>query len=244
MNSVRLLPFDVADGPANMAADEVMLEAAVAGTASLRFYRWSIPTLSLGYFQPASVRQSDSSLAELPFVRRASGGATLVHHHELTYALALPGGFGWQPKGQSWICRMHDAIAVALATLAVTTRPVGCGEEQKLGDVLCFLHQTAGDLTVSGHKLVGSAQRKARGALLQHGAVLLARSTHTPSLPGLAELTGIEPRSHAVSAAVLDAIRSQTGWHFREGGWSDAERDRIRQVAAEKFGSQGWNEKR
>src|SRR5262249_54297242 len=107
MKHVRVLPLETADGPTNMAADEVLLEAAVAGSASLRFYTWSEPTLSLGYFQHEALRHTDASLAGLPWVRRPSGGATLVHHHELTYALALPAGFDWQPKSQSWLCRFH-----------------------------------------------------------------------------------------------------------------------------------------
>src|SRR5262245_26411902 len=89
---VRLLPYAVADGPHNMAADEALLGSAVAGTASLRFYGWSPPTLSLGYFQPEGVRRRDARLAGLPYVRRPSGGRTLVHDRELTYALALPPG--------------------------------------------------------------------------------------------------------------------------------------------------------
>ena len=244
MNSVRLFPFETADGPTNMAADEFLLETAVAGTASLRFYGWTAATLSLGYFQPESIRSADPLLADLSYVRRASGGATLVHHHELTYALALPAGFGWQPKGQSWICRMHDAIAAALASLGVSARPVACGEEQKLGEVLCFLHHTVGDLTVSGHKVVGSAQRKQRGALLQHGAILLAQSAHTPRLPGLAELTGTRITSETVRAAVHHAIRTQTGWEFQEHDWANKDRSRIRELVGEKYASASWNEKR
>src|SRR4051812_16012691 len=96
----RLLPFVTADGPWQMAADEVMLEAAVAGTASFRTYGWTAVTLSLGYFQPAAVRLADPLLASLPFVRRASGGATLVHDREVTYALALPAGPPWQSRAR------------------------------------------------------------------------------------------------------------------------------------------------
>src|SRR5262249_20087454 len=105
MKTVRLLPLEIADGATNMAADEVLLEGAVAGTAALRFYGWSEPTLSLGYFQPESERHTDAQLSPLPVVRRATGGSALVHDHELTYALALPAGFDWQPKGVSWACR-------------------------------------------------------------------------------------------------------------------------------------------
>src|SRR5438093_13282662 len=109
--TVRLLPYAVADGPHNMAADEALLESAVAGAASLRFYGWAEATLSLGYFQPERSRQQYARLARLPFVRRPSGGHALVHHHEVTYALALPVGRPWQ-AGEPWLCRMHEIIAV------------------------------------------------------------------------------------------------------------------------------------
>ena len=60
--SCRLLPWSVADGPQNMAADEALLEAAAAGAAALRFYAWEPATLSLGYFQPEAVRHTDPRL--------------------------------------------------------------------------------------------------------------------------------------------------------------------------------------
>ncbi len=185
MKSLRLLPLEAADGATNMAADEALLEAAVAGVASLRFYTWSEPTLSLGYFQAESVRQSDPALARLPYVRRPSGGSALVHDRELTYCLALPAGFDWQPKGQSWLCRFHGFIAAALSELEIAAKPSLCDEQRKLGEVLCFLHHTPGDLILNEAKIAGSAQRKQRGALMQHGAILLAGSPAAPALPGL-----------------------------------------------------------
>src|SRR5262249_26237768 len=154
-------PFAVADGPANMAADEILLEDAAAGTASLRFYQWSEATVSLGYFQREQVRFQDERLAGLPFVRRPSGGATLVHHHEVTYCLALPPGPPWQ-TGEPWLSRMHRIIAAALAPFGVAGElHVPRTEEEKLG-FLCFRHFTAGDLMLGPAKVVGSAQRKLR----------------------------------------------------------------------------------
>src|SRR5262249_44203157 len=100
--ALRHLQLEGGSGAANMAADEVLLEAASRGTASLRFYTWAEATLSLGYFQPAAER-----LPGLPWVRRASGGSALVHDQELTYCLALPAGAPWQRGGESWICRFH-----------------------------------------------------------------------------------------------------------------------------------------
>src|SRR5437762_6826079 len=103
-DSIRLLPAQNADGATNMAADETLLHSAASAVASLRFYTWTTATLSLGYFQPHAVRLSDPLLVELPFVRRPSGGATLVHHHEVTYALALPPHL---QSGEPWLRRMH-----------------------------------------------------------------------------------------------------------------------------------------
>lgn len=236
---VRLLPFETLPGPANMAADEAMLESAEAGVASLRFYGWSEPTLSLGYFQPAGER-----VAGLPWVRRMTGGAALVHHHEVTYALALPAGRPWLAAGESWVCRFHHLIAAALAPAGAATRAVVCGEEKKLGPVLCFLHQTQGDLVAASAKVVGSAQRKRKGALLQHGGVLLARSEFAPQLPGLAELTGVRFTAGDVAKLVAERFAADTGWELVRGEWSAAERARRDALVSEKYARPAWNEKR
>src|SRR5262249_47624424 len=144
----RWLPFHVGEGAWNMAADETLLETAAAGTASLRLYGWSRPTLSLGYFQSEAACRVYGRLGELAWVRRPSGGSALVHHLEVTYALALPAGTPWQKRGESWLRRMHDILTDALAALGVGVRTCGEDEEKKLGEVLCFLHHTPGDLLI------------------------------------------------------------------------------------------------
>src|SRR6266498_4600611 len=117
---IRLLPFASAPGPENMAADETLVRSAVAGVASLRLYGWSAATVSLGYFQTHAVHRADPSLGSLPWVRRPSGGATLVHHHELTYALALPAGSAWHSRAP-WMLRMHRIIVAGLADLGLAS---------------------------------------------------------------------------------------------------------------------------
>ena len=57
-----------------------------------------------------------------------------------------------------------------------------CREETRFTGLLCFQHLTPGDLLLQGAKVVGSAQRRHRGALLQHGGILLAASPHAPEL--------------------------------------------------------------
>lgn len=228
-----------------MAADEALLESAAAGTASFRLYGWLQPTLSLGYFQASAVRSAYPRLGELAWVRRPSGGAALVHHFEVTYALALPPGAPWQKVGESWLCRMHVVLADALASLGVkTARLCGDQEEKKLGDVLCFLHHTPGDLLIGDAKIVGSAQRKQRGALMQHGSILLAASPWTPQLPGIRELTGVNLSAEMLATTVAEQWAKQTGWQLVASEWTPRERQRIEELAANKYSQPAWNCKR
>jgi lipoate-protein ligase A len=240
----RLLPFHAALGAWNMAADEVLLEEAVAGRASFRLYAWSQPTLSLGYFQRHEECRADPRLRELAWVRRPTGGEALVHHHEVTYALCLPAGAPWQRHGQSWLRRMHELLAAALRSRGVAVHVCGTDEEKKRGKILCFLHDTPGDLRIGAAKIAGSAQRKRRGALLQHGSVLLAGSPFTPHLPGIRELIGLSLERDALCAAVIEQLANGTGWVLEPSAWSLDELRRIDELAADKYAHPAWNGKR
>lgn len=240
----RLLPAQSLSGPHNMAADEVMLlTAAEQGIASLRFYTWSVPTLSLGYFQAEADRQADPLFAECAWVRRPSGGGAILHHHELTYCLALPAGAPWQTK-ESWICRAHHIVAAAFTEFGVEAHSVVCGEEKKLDPFLCFLHQTPGDLLVAGSKVTGSAQRKMCGALMQHGSILLAQSPHTPSLPGVQELASKRIPAEELQSALIRHFASRIGWIIERDQWTAQESHRCESIAAEKYATAAWNQKR
>lgn len=241
--SCRLLPFHVADGVWNMAADDALLEsAALQGVASLRFYGWTEPTLTLGYFQPAAPACARDDLASLPRVRRPSGGAALVHHHELTYALALPAGAAWQPPGQALLPALHRHLQTALARLGVATRL--CDVERKFGEVLCFLHHTPGDLLLGACKVVGSAQRKRRGAVLQHGGILLAQSPHAPLLPGIRDLTRCPLPAPDLQAAIVAVLGEATGWRIAADDWTEAERLTRAARQANRYGEAAWNARR
>lgn len=240
----RLLPTAGADGPANMAADEVLLEAAGAGVLSLRFYTWSVPTLSLGYFQPAEARRQTGRLAALPYVRRPSGGATLVHHFELTYALAIPANLVGS-SAAAWLRRVHGVIAAALTELGVAVH-LCAGASQPVGPatVLCFRQWTPGDLVVGGAKVVGSAQRRHRGALLQHGAILLAQSPHTPELPGIRDLAGIPFAFPELTQTICKELAKKTGWLLEPNDWTPREYHRREEVRLNKYLQEDWNHKR
>jgi len=234
-----------------MATDEVLLGAALAGVATLRFYDWSPATLSLGYFQSEKLRRADPLLAALPFVRRPSGGEMLVHHYEVTYALALPPG-AWQ-MGRKWALRMHEIIVAALAKLGIaacglasptTSGWSGSADSQRLKGPLCFQHLTAGDVEVGGAKVVGSAQRKHHGAVLQHGGILLAQSPHTPTLPGIQELTGRELTAAQVVEAMLEVFAEASDACLVEQPLSGRDQEKLDDLKNNKYASIAWNCKR
>jgi len=240
---VRVLPFETAPGPFNMAADEALLESAQNGQASLRLYQWSEATVSLGYFQPATARL-DQGLGALPFVRRPSGGGTLVHHHELTYCLALPLTDPFASV-EKWMPRMHGIIVAALDGMGVSDGiELVESETQRFGPILCFQHYTPGDILCAGKKIVGSAQRKQRMCLMQHGGILLTQSETTPELPGLLELTrkGIEPGD--LAERILTVFAKDTGWELVPAHWTAGEQATIQWLVENRYGASAWNEKR
>jgi lipoyl(octanoyl) transferase len=239
----RLLPYAVAAGPFNMAADETLLDSATLGHASLRFYGWSEPTLSLGYFQPHTVRERDPRLASLPFVRRPTGGDAIVHHFELTYALALPAGSPWH-GGEPWLIRMHRITLTALGSQGVAASLHEGSVMPPAPDVLCFNEPTRSDVMLAGSKIVGSAQRRRKGALLQHGSILLATSPFAPQLPGIREASGQSVDRGSLERAILDGLSRKERWTIIPGDWTDGEKTRIEELMQTRYTQEGWNRKR
>ena len=184
-----------------MAVDESLLECvAERGQPTLRFYQWSEPTLSLGYFQRYADRLSHEPSRDCPAVRRSTGGGALVHHHELTYSLVLPPGDPLARDAVALTCLAHKALIDAIEELVgVSQQLTTCGDAikstSKAEPFLCFQRRSQGDVIVSNtqkshrsDKVCGSAQRRRRGAMLQHGGVILERSPQAPEISGLGEL--------------------------------------------------------
>ena len=176
-------------GAWNMAVDEVLLQTAIDhGLATLRWYQWREPTVSLGYFQQEEGIRRDSRLAPLPRVRRLSGGGTLVHDRELTYSLSLPGSQRLMGQPVELYRLVHQAVIDCFRQRGALLEFRGVTVKRLQEPVLCFEREDENDLVAQGHKVLGSAQRRRKGAILQHGGLLLAASSATPELPGLKDV--------------------------------------------------------
>ena len=218
----RLLLSPPAGGPENMAIDEaLMARARRTGEAVLRVYGWSQPTLSLGRHQRAAGLYDERALAlrEIGVVRRPTGGRALLHHREVTYSVTAP----CAPSGTllAEYARINALLSSALAALGVPVVIAAPSTRAVTPSALpCFAEPAFGELTVNGRKLVGSAQWRERGALLQHGSILvdddqssivglMREPVHAPPAPAtLRDALGRAPVLAEVADALFGAVRS------------------------------------
>ncbi|WP_246196256.1 lipoate--protein ligase family protein [Aquisphaera giovannonii] len=213
-----LLPYMEADGAANMALDEALLErvAAEPGAGYLRTYGWSPATLSLGYFQDLDEVAADPRWRDAPLVRRATGGGAIWHDRELTYSLALPADHRGSQPGP-WLYRaVHASIGAELRARGLDARarseagphapPAGAASGRPDRPFLCFTDRDPEDIVAASSKVVGSAARRRAGAVLQHGSILLRRSERAPELPGICDLIEADPRPEAWAGPIARCV--------------------------------------
>tara|TARA_R110000868_G_scaffold411788_2_gene710925 strand:- start:140812 stop:141513 length:702 start_codon:yes stop_codon:yes gene_type:complete len=173
-----------------MAIDETLLESAAnQQRCTLRWYQWNQPTISLGYFQKNEAEDSAEIWKDLPRVRRLSGGGAILHHHELTYSFALPGSHPLAKTPPELYVAIHQPIIDVLAAHGLQVQFRGVSFRSKSEPFLCFGRGDERDLVYQGQKILGSAQRRRRGAIVQHGSLLLLTSEHASEFPGLLNLT-------------------------------------------------------
>ncbi len=188
----RLLIDPPAPGAWNMAVDEVLLNwSAATGRCGWRFYRWSEPTLSLGYFQDYRERENHSASRQCAVVRRATGGGAILHDAELTYSMVVPLSHPLGRRRTALYRAVHVTLIETLETWRVRASICGAVDREISGrqPFLCFQRRAEGDVLVGDVKIAGSAQRRREAAVLQHGSVLLSASPWAPELASLEQFT-------------------------------------------------------
>jgi lipoate-protein ligase A len=144
---------------------------------------------------------------------------------------------------------VHHAIRKSLAEqgVAVSLYETAADETVKASKddpFLCFQRRAIGDLICDGAKVGGSAQRRLKNSLIQHGSLLLSKSEFTPELPGLKEQSGVEVDAQRLIDGVRQQLEETLGITFVADETSANEQTRAHEIEAEKFGSAQWLEKR
>jgi len=219
-----------------MALDELLLESAVAlGVCSLRWYGWKSPTVSLGYFQSEIPARLSRQFQGLEVVRRISGGGAILHHHELTYSVALGASHPLAREPRELYDRVHVAVIDVIRGAGAPVSLRGEADRALADQFLCFSRGDSFDVVCQGWKVLGSAQRRRRGAVLQHGSLLLRRSPHAPELPGLYDLVSLSISAgdlrRRLTIALADLVGSDLNFGAAPGVvLSSAEQVRLREL--------------
>ncbi len=249
-NIGRLISLATAGAAENMAIDQAILDSVTrTGVPVLRFYQWAEPTLSLGYFQGLATRAAHVQSDSICCVRRTTGGGAIVHDRELTYSVTIPVPAGSAGPRSVLYEQTHASIAEALADFGVQAVPFRCTgveprSESRNSQFLCFQRRTAEDLIVSGYKVLGSAQRKSRTAVLQHGSLLLCTSLYAPQLPGVNDVLSKPLSAEQLVPKIVANLSKNLGVDWRLGTLSDQEVCDADQICRERFASSSWTARR
>ncbi|MDB4949709.1 MAG: biotin/lipoate protein ligase [Gemmatimonadetes bacterium] len=266
----RLLDTPPGPGAWNMALDEALAGSVRGGAAPvLRVYRWAPACLSLGRNQPARGRYDEAALRTrgIDVVRRPTGGRAVLHDRELTYSVAVPDGVLGSPR--ETYAAINRALVAGLRLLGVPARlQAGTGRRAPAPSLSpCFQEPVEGEVVAGGRKLVGSAQRREGGILLQHGSLLLEtdqsevaglllrsaagaeeRSASADGHPEddvdgrpatLAALLGAVPPWKALVAALAAGWEAETGLRLERGEPSAGEL-RAARAGAERYANPAW----
>ena len=267
----RLLDTGPADGFTNMAVDEALLEVFVAEDAptTVRFYSWSPPAVSLGYAQSIE-REIDfrqcTSLG-IDVVRRPTGGRAVLHDHEVTYSVVISGD---DPHISSGVLAAYLTISQAmirgLANLGITAELLplrrGVPLPSDKASPVCFATPSSYEVAVGGRKIIGSAQRRARNGIMQHGSIPLSWNLESMrAIFGLSSLGSGLPQDEADCRLPMTSLQEAGGrtYHYAEvvaaltegiaetwevelipGQLTPAERELSARLHTKKYHSEAW----
>lgn len=220
----RLMLVPPRGGAENMARDAALMERArETGETVFSVYAWNRPTLSLGRNQAARDRYDLDEAARrgIDIVRRPTGGRALLHWREVTYSVTAP--VSDRDGLRESYDRINNILLYGLVLLGVDAAQAAVTSRTPVpGDLPCFAEPAAGELVSKGAKLVGSAQVRENGAMLQHGSILIrddqasiskllrdkVSDNETPRAATLHEALGREPACEEVANALFAGVRA------------------------------------
>lgn len=174
----RLLQTGNNTAAMNMALDEaLMIRQENDALPTLRFYGWTHPSFSFGYFQKIAdvVNVQKCREQRIEFVRRPTGGGTVIHGWDLTYTVAVPLDNPLIPKNTLESYRIiHECIIEGLQRLNIKAKHFSerTNSNQNIQNI-CLTNPTKYDVLIDGKKVAGAAQRRKRGVMLHQGYIAL-----------------------------------------------------------------------
>lgn len=172
----EFIPFSIHKGEKNMQIDSAIMAESIKNRNKpvLRLYGWELPTLTIGRNQDLyGINVDFCHKNNIDIVKRPTGGRAVLHHHELTYSFVAPQEFLQNAKSVIASYReISEAFVIAFNDLGIN---LDFPENKKkyLSNEYCMAISTGADLSYNGKKLIGSAQYRSNGYILQHGSILI-----------------------------------------------------------------------
>ncbi len=172
---VKFLPFEYNTGAENMRIDKMLLDEAISNNLQMpifRLYGWRPACISLGrnqkegFFDENILKEN-----EIDVVRRLTGGRALLHDKEITYSIVLPCDYFETAKSVMESYREICKVLIKAFNKMGINLTIG-GDSISTKYDYCMLVSTGADLNYNGKKLIGSAQYRSNGYILQHGSIL------------------------------------------------------------------------
>ena len=194
MEKFRLIIDGSSNAARNMACDETLFRSVIDGGSppAMRFYHWDPPGLSVGYLQRIRKEVNLDMCREhgIDYVRRLTGGKAVLHDDELTYSLAIPVNHK-KVRGRGVVDSyrtISEALVKGLTLCGIpcTMAPERSSRMKKSDTSVCFDTPSVYEVMANGKKIIGSAQTRDRGIILQHGSVPIDWDTEK-----LFDVTGI-----------------------------------------------------
>ena len=173
---IKFVPYEVLTGAENMQKDSDLLDFAINEQIDypiFRLYGWKPACVSLGRNQnPDFIDKDVLKKNNIDVVKRLTGGRALLHDNEITYSCIFP--VSYLQNGEN-VTKSYMEISQFLINMFAstgieldfgTTKPVNTKHDY------CMLISTGADLCYKGKKLIGSAQCRKQGYILQHGSIL------------------------------------------------------------------------
>lgn len=254
MESWRLLVSPADSGARNLATDQAVADHVRDGASppTLRFYTWRPAALSLGYGQSLAAVDADLARREgIDLVRRPTGGQAILHNDELTYALMLPRTHTLAAGG---VLRSYERLSAGFkrgfAALGLDARQGAWQPHASDAEgLLCFASPSTHELSADGVKLMGSAQTRLGGALLQHGSIPFAhdpriydllRLPRPASLRGLRDLQSPAPTVGALIEVLATGFAEALRVALMPGSLCAAELTRRDELVRKRYACKSW----
>jgi lipoyl(octanoyl) transferase len=177
----RLIVDGARSAALNMAVDETLMRRVREGGAPvLRFYRWSSPAVTTGYFEDVSrvARRFQAEKKGMAVVRRITGGGSVLHGNDLTFSLALrvPASYFASDVKSSYL-KINEAVRVGLRERFPSLDYADCktvpSQSSRQRERVCFDQPSCYDLLSQGKKVLGGSQRRTGGVLLHQSTLFL-----------------------------------------------------------------------